>query len=71
MDVILEDTREQVTHKIQDKRGIKPRNVNLYIVDSLRNCGKTVNQLKEENDELFDNNDISMSHINFLYKEAK
>ena len=25
----------------------------------------------EENDELLDNNDVSMSHINFLYEEAK
>ena len=25
----------------------------------------------EENDKLLDNNDVSMSHINFLYEEAK
>ena len=30
---------------MQDKGGIKPCNVSLYIVDSLCNCGKTVNQL--------------------------
>ena len=49
------------------------------MVDSLCNCGKTGNPLlledksveieyrpSEENDELLDNNDISMPHINFL-----
>ena len=56
------------------------------MVDSLCNCGKTVNQLlledisaeieikyrpSEENDELLDNNDVSMSHLNFLYEKAK
>ena len=56
------------------------------MVDSLCNCGKTVNQLlqedisaeieieyrpSQENDELLDKNDVSMSHINFLYEEAK
>ena len=56
------------------------------MVDSLCNCGKTVNLLlledisaeieteyrpSEENDKLLDNNDVSMSHINFLYEEAK
>ena len=45
MDALLEDTMEQVTHKIQDKSWIKPCNVSLYIVDSLCNCGETVNQL--------------------------
>ena len=85
MDVLPEDTIEQVTHKIQDKGGIKPCNVNLYMVDSLCNCGNTINQLlledispeieieyrpSEENDKLFDNNDVSMSHINFLCEEA-
>ena len=45
MDVLPEDTIEQVTHKIQDKGGIKPCNVNLYMVDSLCNCGKTIHQL--------------------------
>ena len=25
----------------------------------------------EENDELLDNNDVSMSHINFLHEEGK
>ena len=80
------DTMEQVAHKIQDKGRIKPCNVILYMVDSLCNCGKTVNQLlledisakidieyrpSEENDELLDNNDVSMSHINFLYEGAK
>ena len=56
------------------------------MVDSLCNCEKIINQLlledisaeieieyrpSEENDELLDNNDVSMSHINFLYEEAK
>ena len=54
------------------------------MVDSLCNCGKTGNPLlledksveieyrpSEENDELLDNNDISMPHINFLYKKVK
>ena len=56
------------------------------MVDSLCNCGKTVNLLllqdisaeieteyrpSEENDKLLDNKDVSMSHINFLYEEAK
>ena len=45
MDVLPEDTIEQVTYKIQDKGGIKPCNVNLYMVDSLCNCGKTIHQL--------------------------
>ena len=45
MDVLPEDTIEQVTNKIQDKGGIKPCNVNLYMVDSLCNCGKTIHQL--------------------------
>ena len=86
MNVLPEDTMEQVTHKIQDKSGITPCNVSLYMVDSLCNCGETVNQLlledisteieaeyrpSEDNDELLDNNDVSMSHINFLYEEAK
>ena len=58
----------------------------LYTVDILCNSGKTVNQLlfedisseieieyraSEENDEFLDNNDVSMSHIIFLYEEAK
>ena len=73
---------EKGKHKIQDKGGIKPCNVSLYMAD----YGKTVNQLlledisadiqieyrtSEENDELLDNNAVSMSHINFLYEEAK
>ena len=77
---------EQVTHKIQDKGGIKSCNVSLYMVNSLCNCRETVNELlledisaeieieyrpSEENNELLDNNDISMSHMNFLYEEAK
>ena len=56
------------------------------MVDSLCNCEKTVNLLlledisaeieteyrpSEENDKLLDNKDVSMSHINFLYEEAK
>ena len=56
------------------------------MVDSSCNCGKTVNQLlledisaeteiecrpSEENDELLDNNDVLVSHINFLYEEVK
>ena len=32
-------------------------------------CWKNIDL--EENDELLDNNDVSMSHINFLYEEAK
>ena len=44
MNVLPEDTIEQVTHKIQDKGGIKPCNVSLYIINSLCNCGKSVNQ---------------------------
>ena len=86
MDVLPEDTMEQVTHKIQAKGEIKPCNINLYMVDSLCNCGKTVNQLlledmspeieieyrpSQENDKLLDNNDVSMSHINLLCEEAK
>ena len=86
MDVLPEDAMEQVTHKIQDKGRIKRCNVSLYMVDSLCNCGETVDQFllgdisaeieieyrpSEENDELLDNNDISMSHMNFLYEEAK
>ena len=47
MDVLPEDTMEQVTHKIQDKGGIKPCNESLYMVDSLCNCGKTVKQLSD------------------------
>ena len=77
---------EQVTHKIQDKGGIKSCNVSLYMVNSLCNCRETVNELlledisaeieieyrpSEENNELLDNNDISMSRMNFLYEEAK
>ena len=86
VNVLPEDAMEQVTHKIQDKGEIKPCNVSLYMVDSLCNCGKTVNQLlledisaeieieyrpSEENDELLDNNDVSMSRITVLYEEAK
>ena len=56
------------------------------MVDSLCNCRKTVKQLlfqdisaeieieyrpSEENYELLDNNDVSISHINFLYEKAK
>ena len=56
------------------------------MVDSLCNCGKTVNQLLledisveieakyrpyEENDVLLDNNDVSKSHLNFPYEKAK
>ena len=86
MDILPDDTMEKGKHKIQDKGGIKPCNVSLYMADSLCDCGKTVNQLlledisadiqiehrtSEENDELLDNNAVSMSHINFLYEEAK
>ena len=82
MDVLPEDTMEKVTHMIQDKGGIKPCNVSLYMVDALCNCGKTVNQLLLEDilaeieieyrpSEENDNNDVSISHINFLYEEAK
>ena len=35
MDVLPEDTMEQVTHKIQDKGGIKSCNLSLSMVDSL------------------------------------
>ena len=45
MDVLPEDTMEEVTHKIQDKGGTKPCQVSLYMVDSLYYCGKTVNQI--------------------------
>ena len=84
MKVLPEDTMEQVTHKIQDKGGIKPCNVSLCIVDSLCNCGKTVNHLlledisseieveyrpSEENDELLHNNSVSMSHKNFYMRK--
>ena len=86
MDVHPEDTMEQVAHKIQDKGEIKPCNISLYMVDSLCNCRKTFKQLllqdisaeieieyrpSEENYELLDNNDVSISHINFLYEKAK
>ena len=86
MDVRPEDTMEQVTHRIQDKGGIKPCSISLYMADSLFNCGKTVNQLlledisaeieieyrpSEEDGKLLDNNDVSMSHTNFPYEEAK
>ena len=86
MDALQEDTMEQLMHKIQDNGGIKPCNVSIYMVNFLCNCGKTVNQLlledisaktyieyrpPEKNEELLDNNDVSMSHINFLYEEAK
>ena len=86
MDLLPEDTMEQVTYKIQDKGGIKPCNISLYMVNSLCSCRKTFNQLlledisaeieieyrpSEENDEHLDNNDVSYSHINFLYEEAK
>ena len=75
MDVLPEDTMEQVTHKIQNKGGIKPCNLSLYMIDSLCNCGKTVNQLllkdisaaieieyrpSKENDKLFANNYMLM-----------
>ena len=43
MDVLPEDTMKQITHIIQHKGGIKPCNVSLCIVDSLCNCGQTVN----------------------------
>ena len=74
------------SHKIQNKGGTKPCNVSLYMVDSSRNCGKTVNQLllenisadieteyrpSEENDKVLDNNDVSISRINFLYEDAQ
>ena len=74
MDALLEDTVKHVTHKIQDKGGIKRCNVSLYMIDSLCSCGKTANQLllkdisaeieveyrpSEKNDELLDNNDVS------------
>ena len=86
MDVFPEDTLKQATHIIQDKGGIKSSNVSLYMVDSLCNSGKTFNQLlledisaeieieyrpSEENDELLDNNDVSISPKNFLYEEAE
>ena len=86
MDDLAENTMEQVTHKMQGKGGIKPCNLCLYMVNSLCNCGKIVNRLlledisaeieieyrpSEGNDELLNNNDVSMSHINFLYDEAK
>ena len=45
MDVLPEDTMEQVTHKIQDKGGIRSCNLSLYMIDFLCNCGKTVSQL--------------------------
>ena len=56
------------------------------MVNSLCNCEKTVNQLmledisaeieikyrpSKENDKIINNNDVSMSHIHFLYEEAK
>ena len=77
---------EQVTHTTQDKCRIKHFNVSLYMVDFICNCGKTINQLllediseeteieyrpSEGNNELLYNNDVSISHINFLYEEAK
>ena len=80
MGVFPEDKMEQVTHKIQDKGGIKPCNAGLYMVDFLGDFWKTVTQLlledisaeakieyrpSEENDELLDNSDDSMSNINF------
>ena len=86
MDALPENTMEQFTHKIQDNGGIKPCNISLYLVDSLFICGKTVNQLllehisaeieieyrpSVENNKLLDNTDVSVSHINFLYEEAK
>ena len=45
MDDLPEDTMERVTHKTQDKGRIKPYNVNLHMVYSLCNYGKTVNKL--------------------------
>ena len=36
-----EDKMVQVTHEIQDKGGIKPCNVTLYMVNFLYNCGKS------------------------------
>ena len=45
MDDLPEDTMERVTHKTQDKGWIKPYNVNLHMVYSLCNYGKTVNKL--------------------------
>ena len=45
MDVLPEDTMEQVTHKIQDKGETKPCQVSLYMVDSLCYCGKPLNQI--------------------------
>ena len=82
MDDLAEDTMEQVTHKMQGKGGIKPCNLCLYMVNSLCNCGKIVNRLLLEDisaeieieyrpSEENDNNDVSMSRINFLYEEAK
>ena len=82
----FENTIEQVMRKIQDKGRIKSCNISLYMVDSLCNFEDTVKQLlwedisaeieieyrpSEENDELLDNNDVSMSHMNLLYEEAK
>ena len=40
--ILPQDTMEQVTHKLQNKGGMKPCNVSLYMVHSLYDCGKTV-----------------------------
>ena len=45
MDVLPEDRMVQDMHKMLKKGGIKPCNVSFNMVDSLRNYGKTVNQL--------------------------
>ena len=42
MDILPEDTMEQVTHTIQDKGRIKPYNISLYMVDSIFDHGKTI-----------------------------
>ena len=62
MDFLPDNTMEQATHKMQDKGGIKTCNISIYMVDSLYNC---------RNSEVLDNNHVSISHINFLYEEAK
>ena len=43
--VLPKDTMVQDMHKMLEKGRIKPCNVSFNMVDSLRNYGKTVNQL--------------------------
>ena len=45
MNVLPKDTMVQDMHKMLEKGRIKPCNVSFNMVDSLRNYGKTVNQL--------------------------